>query len=534
MSLILHETLKINAKTIAILSGNLIHCIDSDENYYDTTTGKRIFVGFITYLNIDSDRTSIISPVNDMLYFVKATNVLYKYNNGWSIITNYEVVLPANVQLTLTPGIITKRGKKIAPATTTGQVFDEDGRDLKTVLDDFEKTKTIRDTRTVKALTNNQNAFSIPYPISPYDLEDNIMIISYNGQIQEEDTYTFSPDKNIVYLTIDIPINDLVTFDFFYSDSTRKMNANTVNNIRIFLNKPDTPIKTDVVLNFYERRIQQYDGIKWVDLGIAHGMIFKRSVTTLTANANTIQINIDGYDKNNDSLMVFQNSTFLDDVDYAISDDSKSIQNAGGQWEASVDEPTTVSILCLKNVPTLEGKFSGVDILDNTIPLSALSEDVRNKINRNFATQSDLTEAITDNNDNILGNVASNLNKLEYLAGAVDNDPLFSEKIKSSIDQMREDINNLIYDVRNLIIINVTTEDNQSVIGQNITVINNLTDEHTTYAITSDTKMTIVVNKFTSYTVGVDKKTGYITPKTSTFPSGHLGDVINLEFQYQK
>ena len=105
-------------------------------------------------------------------------------------------------------------------------------------------------------------------------------------------------------------------------------------------------------------------------------MMYKNSVTINTPN-NTALINIPQYNKDEDLLLVHQNSVYLHlDSDYSVSADGQSIINLNGSWG---NNETVLDFLVLKNVYTTNLEFDGSLIKDGTFPMSKLAYVPLNK-----------------------------------------------------------------------------------------------------------------------------------------------------------
>lgn len=536
MNIIYTETLKINLKNIPLKENQLIHCINNGESYYDLSTSVRVETGKISYLELETDKASIYAPKG--LYFVKETNMLYKYSGGWIIEnTNLSVLFTDNSDPTvLVPGRLKQNGIRISPITLLDTVYDKDGKDLNQILQDLNNDITESSTATVPATVDNQSVFTIPYPFTPYDIIRNIVGVIYHGDLIDPASYTYSSDLSTITLSTDIVKGDHIDFTFIYSTSPKKTNAYCINNMRLFLSRPDVPQVYDVVFNLFQRKIEQFNGKNWVSIGASQSLILKHNIQEITASTSTINVGIDNFDPKEDSLMLFKNNTFLEEDKndgmggiWKLSADGSQIIKTDGIWTASKIDPVLFVVLCFKNVPTLNGKLNGLDILDGTIPITALSAEIVNKLNRDFVAQSDLIAAI---NSVVSSATLNNLNKLSI---AVNNDPKFYDTINKGLEGLRNSINDIIDSITNKVNIKVQTIDGQPVDGQTITVVNNVNNDKNTYVLsTGQSILTLPLEKQTSYTVSVDFKTNYVTPDSATFNSGHLGDILNVALMYHK
>lgn len=526
-SITLIETLKINENNIPLAENQLIHFIDNEESKFDVSATKRVMTGKVVYLSTEANRQAITNPITNGLYFVKATNILYKYSNNWIIQSdNFELIFKNNLKLNyLVPVTLEKNGVPIAPRTVIDAIYNSEGLTLKEIINSLLGKESQDSTVTVPATVNHQTTFDIPYPFTPYDLQTNIMIILYKDKIIDPESYTLSSDLKKVTLSMEIPIGESITFKFFYANTDQETNANSINNIRIFLSKPAEPRPFDIVFNLFQKKIEQFDGTEWQDIGSANSLLLKTNIQVITESASTISIGIPEFDKSQDSLLTFFNTTIIPEEkgdgkgEYTISSDSKTIIKKDGQWEAAIDEPAIVITLCFKNVPSLNGQFNGNDIMAGTIQEEALAQSIRDKINRDFALKADL-EALLDG----IPTEVDTFNKLyENIITLIDS------KFTNTQDSVAE----LMDLINNKVIIVVETIDDKSVNGQTITITNNQNNHKDYYTLQDNNHIiTLNISKFTSYTVSVDRKSGYLTPVPITFNSGHLGDISSTVLTY--
>ena len=77
------------------------------------------------------------------------------------------------------------------------------------------------------------------------------------------------------------------------------------------------------------------------------------SINTITSLQTKIPINVNGYNKDTDSLMVFLNSTLLPQTNYTISYDSKNIVSTVSGWDATTTSPNIFNMIVFKNISQL-------------------------------------------------------------------------------------------------------------------------------------------------------------------------------------
>lgn len=67
---------------LPITNGTLIFVKDKQLIAFDYD-GKRIFFKQIMELSTETERQSLLTPINGLYYFVEDTQVLWAYQNGW-------------------------------------------------------------------------------------------------------------------------------------------------------------------------------------------------------------------------------------------------------------------------------------------------------------------------------------------------------------------------------------------------------------------------------------------------------------------
>lgn len=197
-------------------------------------------------------------------------------------------------------------------------------------------------------------------------------------------------------------------------------------------------------------------------------LVHKKSSTTINTSTNTVAINIPEFNKNTDILMVYKNSTYIEEnEDYTISEDSMSIINPNGNWNESEVE-MVFNFVVLKSVP----KIQSGDVISSIIKItssewiySSEEELYYKDITHNLGTEYiNVTAMSTDtkdsvelavnyiDNNNIKVYSAINENIIVYLQSANtsadlvvnqiddsvidDNKTWSSEKIKNSLQYM--------------------------------------------------------------------------------------------------
>lgn len=80
-----YSTLGSKLSQLPVSDGNLIFTTDTHTVYLDMN-GSRIAYTDINVLPLESNRTSILAPVEGF-YYIEETNILWRYKEGWKKIT---------------------------------------------------------------------------------------------------------------------------------------------------------------------------------------------------------------------------------------------------------------------------------------------------------------------------------------------------------------------------------------------------------------------------------------------------------------
>ena len=78
---------------LPIVNGQFILIKDTNTIAVDMNDKRTKYEQIIT-LESDSDRSSILAPVNGIFYFVVETNSLWKYDQGWKMICSAQSAIP--------------------------------------------------------------------------------------------------------------------------------------------------------------------------------------------------------------------------------------------------------------------------------------------------------------------------------------------------------------------------------------------------------------------------------------------------------
>ena len=147
-------------------------------------------------------------------------------------------------------------------------------------------------------------------------------------------------------------------------------------------------------------------------------LVCLRNNVTISTTVSQMDIGISDFDKNNDVLLVYKNSTYLiEDVDYTISDDSSKIISSNGNWNVDAEDDFIFSFIVLKEVATSNPNIliGTENIKNGAVTMEKLADDVKEAIENGgggsidtsiYALKSDLNT--TNNNVTAVTNIANN------------------------------------------------------------------------------------------------------------------------------
>lgn len=98
-ALVLVECTKSQLDTVVLSTGQLIFCTDTSEIFFDSQDFGRVeYTREIIKVNTEDARMALIAPIADKLYFVRSTNILYRYDGeNWNRVgvnkTTYRTIL---------------------------------------------------------------------------------------------------------------------------------------------------------------------------------------------------------------------------------------------------------------------------------------------------------------------------------------------------------------------------------------------------------------------------------------------------------
>jgi len=369
MEITLIKSLYSNLNSIKLVQNQLIYTTDTKNAVYDIDNKLRFGLSCTKQYTTDTDRLSSI-PEENIIYIVVNDNTMYRYYTdlGWLNIVDFEAVQDLIISAEdLIPMVIENNGVKYAPKTLAEYIFMNDGSTLQSNIDSLMKkgSKVVLkcDTKQVQLKYDKQKIIDIPYPIPNYDIYTFPIFILLRKEKLDVDSYALGKDQLILSDSI-INSNkkdDLVTFIFIYAEtlSDSSLDCESINGVRIFKGTNDIALDLrqdkDLMINttYGEMKEWHIDDQEWELLFSNRKRLVKRieNIETFTKPTNYVNIGIQGFDKEKDTLKVTKNGIDLDEnVDYFVSGDNTFIKPPMGYtWD--VTDKTTFKFVVYKNLP---------------------------------------------------------------------------------------------------------------------------------------------------------------------------------------
>lgn len=109
------------------------------------------------------------------------------------------------------------------------------------------------------------------------------------------------------------------------------------------------------------------DTTKGQRIAVNKPMSVKKSTSTFTSSTDSVNINIEGFDSETDTLLVYLNSVYLDEgSDYMIDKETNTITNiTDGEWISSESAPSIFNFIAFCNIPVNNAKTKQINIIDD-------------------------------------------------------------------------------------------------------------------------------------------------------------------------
>lgn len=195
---------------VKIVAGQVIHCLDTGECFYDNANTIRILSEFIipvgninevsvpTVNRLYIDRHAYPNEDGEILYKDPEYCTMYKYNSygNWQIVTNTaEVNDFLSSYSEMEPAILQENGRNKAPITLANQVFTQTGDTVEDLVKEIKLLKVGMETIDI----DNDYIMEVP-TTPPYDVyhnypKRNFTLVTVNGKLLPNTKYKFIHNK---------------------------------------------------------------------------------------------------------------------------------------------------------------------------------------------------------------------------------------------------------------------------------------------------------------------------------------------------
>lgn len=236
------EVPKASLHGIPIQAGQIIHCLDSEELFYDNSNTIRIQSTNI--IPIDS-LSSVPSPEHNKLYIDRHKYIddygrevyqgpeyatLYKYNDKayWQQVNETSEVNSFLSSYTeLVPSILSEDGQNRAPATMASVVFTDSGDNLEDLVKEIKVLKVNQEE--IEVEYNNQTDF-LTHP--PYDgyfkyPNRNFWLINIDGVMVPKSQYQVKDGNIIAFPTKKLTVDNKVNVTYIFQADLNSSDTRT-------------------------------------------------------------------------------------------------------------------------------------------------------------------------------------------------------------------------------------------------------------------------------------------------------------------
>ena len=223
------QTDRANLSEYGIVGGQIIHCTDTDEFFFDNANTVRIMTQMIEL--VDSIK-EVTDPVTQRVYIDRhayidefgifryqppelATMYIITDSGVWQEVRDsIEVSSFLTSYTEMEPAILQENGKNKAPATLAKYVFTENGSNVQDILNHYKSM--MGDLVSVEITQDNQNTFDVVLPSDNYfNSSSNLALVIVNGSILPSSKYSFVRNSKLV-LSTPVSPTDTLSILFMY------------------------------------------------------------------------------------------------------------------------------------------------------------------------------------------------------------------------------------------------------------------------------------------------------------------------------
>lgn len=224
------QTDRANLSEYGIVGGQIIHCTDTNEFFFDNANTVRIMTQMIEL--VDSIK-EVTDPVTQRVYIDRhayideygifryqppelATMYIITDSGVWQEVRDsIEVSSFLTSYTEMEPVILQENGKNKAPATLAEYVFTKNGSNVQDILAHYKST--MADLVSVEIAQDDQNTFDIVLPSDNYfNSSSNLALVMVNGSVLPPDKYSFVRNSKLVLSTPLNPKTDILNILFMY------------------------------------------------------------------------------------------------------------------------------------------------------------------------------------------------------------------------------------------------------------------------------------------------------------------------------
>lgn len=111
------------------------------------------------------------------------------------------------------------------------------------------------------------------------------------------------------------------------------------------------------------------DNTRGQRMAVNRPMSVKKSTSTFTSNIDCVNIDIEGFDSETDTLLVYLNSVYLDEgSDYVINKETNTITSVNSEeWISSENEPSIFNFIAFCNIPVKNSISEQLNIAEESV-----------------------------------------------------------------------------------------------------------------------------------------------------------------------
>ena len=282
----------------------------------------------------------------------------------------------------LRPAILVNQdGIEVAPQTVAKHVFtDIEENEIKDVEEVLEELKNSSNTilytkvQVIEAAFDGQCIFNLKYPIENYDIEKFPIVVfartkkggvpeyipsdyyRINQNYPNEDQLLFNTNK-----VEDFNKGESFSVIYHYSDTIYQgstVNADLINNIFLNIGKPDPGqelLNKSVYFDFDNSQIIYYDNGETKYFPIGTNKIIKHRIT-INSTTQEIPVNFDDYNPLEDTLVVYENNTYVPEGEYYTIDENLIMRKVNNiVWAATSYDPINFDFMIYKRSSGIQG-----------------------------------------------------------------------------------------------------------------------------------------------------------------------------------